>query len=100
MMISLRLLAAAALAVTAAACNQSEPTGRTEEGLYGASSGPNPNLADLREESPVDPAAPADPATQGENAYPSQTGLFSEPSTGAEGGRSSARTGSTDDGPG
>jgi hypothetical protein len=55
-----------------------------------------PNLADLQQP-PVDPANPeGDPATQGENTYPSQTGIFSEPATGAEGGRSSAETGATD----
>jgi hypothetical protein len=77
------------------ACNQPDPAARTEEGVYGSSSGPNPNLADPQQP-PVDPANPeGDPATQGENTYPSQTGIFSEPATGAEGGRSSAETGAT-----
>ncbi|MGE4096756.1 MAG: hypothetical protein AB7F84_00760 [Hyphomonadaceae bacterium] len=92
----LRLLVLAAAAAGLLACNESDPAARTEEGVYGSSSGPNPNLADLQQP-PVDPANPAgDPATQGENTYPSQTGIFSEPSTGAEGGRGSAQTGATD----
>jgi hypothetical protein len=69
---------------------------RTQEGVYGASSGPNPNLADLQQKhAPAGETSTGDPATAGENAYPSQTGQPQEPSTGAEGGRSSAETGAT-----
>jgi hypothetical protein len=87
--------------VTAAAgllaCNEPDPATRTQEGVYGSSSGPNPNLADLQEkQTPPGQATLGDPATAGENAYPSQTGQPGEPSTGAEGGRSSAETGATD----
>ncbi|MGD9979311.1 MAG: hypothetical protein AB7H66_03950 [Hyphomonadaceae bacterium] len=93
----LRTFAIAPFVLALVACNEPDPTARTEEGVYGSSSGPNPNLADLQQ-APVDPAAPApaDPATAAENTYPSQTGIFSEPSTGAEGGRSSAETGASD----
>ncbi len=87
--------------VTAAAgllaCNEPDPATRTQEGVFGSSSGPNPNLADLQEkQAPPGQATLGDPATAGENAYPSQTGQPGEPSTGAEGGRSSAETGATD----
>jgi hypothetical protein len=88
------------IVVTAAlgllACSEPDPATRTQEGVYGSSSGPNPNLADLQEKAPAPPAATGDPATPGENTYPSQTGQPTEPSTGAEGGRSSAETGATD----
>lgn len=96
---TLRTLMLLTVAVGLVGCNQPDPAARTEDGVYGSSSGPNPNLADLQEQAPVDPAAPADPATQGENTYPSQTGLFTEPSTGAESGRGSAETGETDSTP-
>jgi hypothetical protein len=91
-----RSVAALSLLLVAAACNQPDPATRTEEGLYGASSGDNPNLADLQtDQQPSGDTAEGDPATPGENAYPSQTGQPGEPSTGAEGGRSSAETGAT-----
>ena len=90
----------AVLIVTAAAgllaCNEPDPATRTEEGVYGSSSGPNPNLADLQDkQAPAAQTTTGDPATAGENAYPSQTGQPSDPPTGAEGGRGSAETGAT-----
>jgi hypothetical protein len=89
-------MAALALFLVVSACNQPDPAARTEEGLYGASSGANPNLADLQtDQRPAGDTAEGDPATAGENAYPSQTGQPGEPPTGAEGGRSSAETGAT-----
>lgn len=79
------------------ACNEPDPATRSQEGVYGSSSGPNPNLADLQDDSePGGPTTRGDPATAGENTYPSQTGLPGEPPTGAEGGRGSAETGATD----
>lgn len=79
------------------ACNEPDPATRSTEGVYGSSSGPNPNLADLQEkQAPAGQTTAGDPATAGENAYPSQTGQLGEPSAGAEGGRSSAETGATD----
>lgn len=79
------------------ACNDPDPTSRTQDGVYGSSSGPNPNLADLQQEgAQAGPATTGDPATAGENTYPSQTGLPGDPTTGAEGGRGSAETGATD----
>lgn len=78
------------------ACNEPDPATRTQEGVYGSSSGPNPNLADLQAKpAPAAQRATGEPATAGENAYPSQVGQPGEPPTGAEGGRSSAETGAT-----
>ena len=79
------------------ACNEPDPATRTQEGVSGSSSGANPNLADIQsEQAPAGQTTTGDPATAGENTYPSQTGQPTEPSTGAEGGRSSAETGATD----
>jgi hypothetical protein len=88
---------AALTLVFVVACNQPDPATRTEEGVYGASSGANPNLADLQTDQGTPQTRPeGDPASPGENAYPSQTGQPGEPPTGAEGGRSSAETGGAD----
>jgi hypothetical protein len=91
---ALHPIALAMLLFAATGCGPSAE--REDEGLYGSSSGPNPNLADVQPEQPPEDRPPADPATAGENTYPSQTGLPDEPSTGAESGRGSAETGATD----
>ncbi|MGQ0534413.1 MAG: hypothetical protein ACT4OF_17235 [Caulobacteraceae bacterium] len=96
---ALRAIVVITAAAGLLACNQRDPATRTEEGVYGSSSGPNPNLSDLQADQPAPERPPADPATPGENAYPSQMGQPGEPSTGAEGGRGSAETGATDDTP-
>lgn len=89
----LKLLTAAALLIAPlAACGQ--PEGRVEEeGVYGASSGPNPNLSDLQEQPPVDPANEPLPASPEDNLYPSQAAETPPP---AITGRGSAQTGATD----
>jgi hypothetical protein len=94
-----RLVALIALAGAVQACDAPDPTKRTEEGVYGASSGPNPNLADVQAqryaEKPSSDAPP--PASPLESTYPSQAGQTLPPPTGAEGGRGSAETGATED---
>ena len=75
------LTIAAALAL--GACGQNARTAADEEGQYGASSGTNPNLADIQNDAG--------------NTYPSQADQGSTLRTpGAEGGRSSAATGASD----
>lgn len=86
------LLAAAVLALPLVACGQPESR-VSEEGTYGASSGANPNLADLQNEPPVDPANEPMPAPAGEQMYPSQAAQIPPPPIT---GRGSARTGATD----
>ncbi len=89
----LKLLTAAALLIAPlAACGQ--PEGRVEEEeVYGASSGPNPNLSDLQEQPPVDQANEPLPASPEDNLYPSQA---AETPPSAITGRGSAQTGATD----
>ena len=63
--------------------SQNARTAADEEGQYGASSGTNPNLADIQNDAG--------------NTYPSQADQGSTLRTpGAEGGRSSAATGASD----
>jgi hypothetical protein len=77
------LTIAAVLAL--AACGQNAQTASDEEGQYGASSGTNPNLADIQNDAG--------------NTYPSQAAEGSVATTpGAEGGRGSAATGASDPG--
>lgn len=89
------LTATALLFAPLVACGQPEGAAR-EEGVYGASSGANPNLADLQEP-PVDPAnepRPDEaPASPGEATYPSGAAQTPPPPIG---GRGSAQTGATD----
>ncbi|MDZ4690285.1 hypothetical protein [Terricaulis sp.] len=92
----LSLVCALALAGVSA-CGPSDTIVDTEDGQYGSSSGPNPNLSDLQTDGPEGGSTgPADPASPAENTYPSQMG-DSPRSTGAEGGRSSAQTGASDE---
>jgi hypothetical protein len=75
-----------AAVVALGACSQETTTAENEEGVYGSSSGPNPNLADIQNDAA--------------NTYPSQAAEGSIATTpGAEGGRSSATTGASGLGP-
>lgn len=91
----LKLFVAAAILVTPlAACGQ--PASEVEEqGNYGSSSGPNPNLSDLQEQPAVDPAQPSaeTPASPDEATYPSGAARTPPP---PNTGRGSAETGATD----
>lgn len=75
-------LFALALVCAVAACGQ---TPASEEGQYGASSGPNPNLADIQAETPADPSR--EPMVE--------PPVVNQPQD--RGGRSSAATGATED---
>lgn len=90
----LRLFTAAALLIAPlAACGQ--PEGQVgEEGNYGSSSGPNPNLSDLQEQPAVDPVQPEAeaPASPDEARYPSDAARIPPP---PNTGRGSAQTGAT-----
>jgi hypothetical protein len=86
------LTAVAILIMPLAACGDPENRVR-EEGNYGASSGPNPNLSDLQEQPPVDPVTQPDPASPSEAANPSQAAQTPPPPIT---GRSSAQTPATD----
>lgn len=90
-------LVAILLVAALGACNQPDPTARREEGVYGSSSGPNPNLEDIqRQTKPADEPSAVAPASPAESAYPSQAGVAPPPPT--DSGRGSAETGATDDG--
>jgi hypothetical protein len=94
-----RFIAALIALGAAQACDASDQSAQKHEGVYGASSGPNPNLADLQQDqSTTATTTPSEqPATADDNTYPSQTGAAPPPTTG-EGERGSAQTGATDDG--
>ncbi|HYD87174.1 MAG TPA: hypothetical protein VEA80_06855 [Vitreimonas sp.] len=59
------ILLAAASALPA--CNQPDPATRTEEGVYGAASGDNPNLSDLQQQpgQTQEELGPAEPPQEG-----------------------------------
>jgi hypothetical protein len=96
--ILLRVAIAAASVAMLQACNEPDPATRSEEGLYGSSSGPNPNLADLQQDSPSTTApGPAEtPSSPRDNAYPSQAGEPAGAGDDPGAGRSSAETGATE----
>lgn len=94
-------------ALMTAACGDGGAQRQESAGSYGASSGPNPNLPELRNETLENARqqeegalpAPPPPASGGiGNVYPSQAGETTpRVMPGAEGGRSSAATGASGD---
>lgn len=91
-------LATLALVAALTACGQPASTERREEGVYGSSSGANPNLEDLQGRTTDPSSAPTSdaPASPAGSAYPSQDGEAPPPPN--DGGRGSAETGATDGG--
>jgi hypothetical protein len=82
------------LALGACGAPSNEATKR-DDGVYGSSSGPNPNLADLQQDNPATSTANPNeaPASPQEQAYPSQA---AQPPPPTDPGRGSAETGATE----
>jgi hypothetical protein len=100
MRVSLFVVAASALALTGCGDGADQSVAdREPEGQYGASSGDNPNLADIQNQNQqMDPSAQS--GLSPSDVYPSQTqtqpaGQDRTMTPGAEGGRGSAQTGAT-----
>jgi hypothetical protein len=81
------VILAAAFAALGACGQQAAAPKQDEKGLYGASSGPNPNLADLQN----DRRTPSE-ALAGAPAPEAESGQSAAPAPDAEGGQSAATT--------